>query len=395
MSEQKNSEYFNINKNSKYQKILQPTTNVFITRKSFNLIKTKSPLNLKQNNSNNFKLARYRIKSDNLNISQHIISNSAQSKYNQFIANSQSQKLINNTLHIKNIKKNFLENIDINDINTEKFLLLKINEVNKTLEENENIFRYNQKILKKKLEEKENQINNLRSELVKEKIRKQNLFQNEYNENKNNLLDEIKQLQKQVDRLSNMNSELSLQNSEYEKIIKNLENKNKENILKIKQMNKNYNSLIKEKTIDILENEIKQYINDLNIQIESSLNELNSLNEEMSFLKEENKKLKMLSNEIIQARNETEIFFLDVLNDAKIDLYKQKKDKIRKFSFFPRLKNFYEKENEIKVDIKELSPEMREKILRNLFEKINEGYNEKKYRELNYIMNENIDDIKN
>ena len=395
MSEQKNSEYFNINKNSKYQKILQPATNVFITRKSFNLIKTKSPLNLKQNNSNNFKLTRYRIKSDNLNISQHIISNSAQSKSNQFIANSQSQKLINNTLQIKSIKKNFLDNIDINDINTEKFLLLKINEVNKTLEENENIFRYNQKILKKKLEEKENQINNLRSELVKEKIRKQNLFQNEYNENKNNLLDEIKQLQKQVNKLSNMNSELSLQNSEYEKIIKNLENKNKENILKIKQMNKNYNSLIKEKTIDILENEIKQYINDLNIQIESSLNELNSLNEEMSFLKEENKKLKMLSNEIIQARNETEIFFLDVLNDAKIDLYKQKKDKIRKFSFFPRLKNFYEKENEIKVDIKELSPEMREKILRNLFEKINEGYNEKKYRELNYIMNENIDDIKN
>ena len=395
MSEQKNSEYFNINKNSKYQKILQPTTNVFITRKSFNLIKTKSPLNLKQNKNNKFKLTKYRIKSDNLNISQHIISNSAQSKYNQFIANSQSQKLINNTLHIKNIKKNFLENIDINDINTEKFLLLKINEVNKTLEENENIFRYNQKILKKKLEEKENQINNLRSELVKEKIRKQNLFQNEYNENKNNLLDEIKQLQKQVNKLSNMNSELSLQNSEYEKIIKNLENKNKENILKIKQMNKNLYSLIQEKTIDILENEIKQYINDLNIQIESSLNELNSLNEEMSFLKEENKKLKMLSNEIIQARNETEIFFLDVLNDAKIDLYKQKKDKIRKFSFFPRLKNFYEKENEIKVDIKELSPEMREKILRNLFEKINEGYNEKKYRELNYIMNENIDDIKN
>ena len=395
MSEQKNSEYFNINKNSKYQKILQPATNVFITRKSFNLIKTKSPLNLKQNNSNNFKLTKYRIKSDNLNISQHIISNSANSKINQFIANSQSQKLINNTLHIKNIKKNFLENIDINDINTEKFLLLKINEVNKTLEENENIFRYNQKILKKKLEEKENQINNLRSELVKEKIRKQNLFQNEYNENKNNLLDEIKQLQKQVNKLSNMNSELSLQNSEYEKIIKNLENKNKENILKIKQMNKNLYSLIQEKTIDILENEIKQYINDLNIQIESSLNELNSLNEEMSFLKEENKKLKMLSNEIIQARNETEIFFLDVLNDAKIDLYKQKKDKIRKFSFFPRLKNFYEKENEIKVDINELSPEMREKILRNLFEKINEGYNEKKYRELNYIMNENIDDIKN
>jgi hypothetical protein len=395
MSEQKNSEYFNINKNSKYQKILQPTTNDFITRKSFNLIKTKSPLNLKQNKNSKFKLTKYKIKSDDLNISQHIISNSANSKINQFIKNSQSQKLINNTLQIKSTKKNFLDNIDINDINTEKFLLLKINEVNKTLEENENIFRYNQKILKKKLEEKENQINNLRSELVKEKIRKQNLFQNEYNENKNNLLDEIKQLQKQVNKLSNMNSELSLQNSEYEKIIKNLENKNKENILKIKQMNKNLYSLIQEKTIDILENEIKQYINDLNIQIESSLNELNSLNEEMSSIKEENKKLKMLSREIIEARSDTELFFIDVLNDAKKDLYKQKKEKIRGFSFFPKLKNFYDKGDEIKVDIRELTPEMREKMLRNLFEKINRSHNENNFLELNYMINGDIDNIEN
>ena len=40
----------------------------------------------------------------------------------------------------------------------------------------------------------------------------------------------------------------------------------------------------------------------------------------------------------------------------------------------------------MKVDIKNLSPEMKEKILRKLFSKINEGYNPNRYKELNDIM---------
>ena len=396
MSEHKNSDYSNIYKNNQessnftnYQKKIL-LSNINLSKKNFNLKKTQSP-----NKISNLKLTKFKINSDNCSNSQYILSNDTNLKFNniKLIRNSRSQNLLNS---VKSTKKNYLNSVDYSkDKNTERIFLLKIDEVNKTLEESENIFRYNQKILKKKLEEKNNQINTLRNELFEEKKRKKNLYESVFNENKNNFLDEIKQLQKQVEKLTNMNLELSRQNLEYENIIQNLEDKNRENISKIKEIYKKYNSLIKDKTNDILENEIKQYINDLNIQIESSLNELNSLNEEMSSIKDENKKLKMLSREIIEARSDTELFFIDVLNDAKKDLYKQKKEKIRGFSFFPKLKNFYDKGDEIKVDIRELTPEMREKMLRNLFEKINRSHNENNFLELNYMINRDIDNIEN
>ena len=396
MSEHKNSDYSNIYKNNQessnftnYQKKIL-LSNINLAKKNFNLKKTQSP-----NKISNLKLTKFKINSDNRSDSQYILSNDTNLKFNniKLIRNSRSQNLLNS---VKSTKKHYLNSVDYSkDKNTERIFLLKINEVNKTLEESENIFRYNQKILKKKLEEKNNQINTLRNELFEEKKRKKNLYESVFNENKNNFLDEIKQLQKQVEKLTNMNLELSRQNLEYENIIQNLEDKNRENISKIKEIYKKYNSLIKDKTNDILENEIKQYINDLNIQIESSLNELNSLNEEMSSIKDENKKLKMLSREIIEARSDTELFFIDVLNDAKKDLYKQKKEKIRGFSFFPKLKNFYDKGDEIKVDIRELTPEMREKMLRNLFEKINRSHNENNFLELNHMINGDIDNIEN
>ena len=396
MSEHKNSDYSNIYKNNQessnftnYQKKIL-LSNINLAKKNFNLKKTQSP-----NKISNLKLTKFKINSDNRSNSQYILSNDTNLKFNniKLIRNSRSQNLLNS---VKSTKKNYLNSVDYSkDKNTERIFLLKIDEVNKTLEESENIFRYNQKILKKKLEEKNNQINTLRNELFEEKKRKKNLYESVFNENKNNFLDEIKQLQKQVEKLTNMNLELSRQNLEYENIIQNLEDKNRENISKIKEIYKKYNSLIKDKTNDILENEIKQYINDLNIQIESSLNELNSLNEEMSSIKDENKKLKMLSREIIEARSDTELFFIDVLNDAKKDLYKQKKEKIRGFSFFPKLKNFYDKGDEIKVDIRELTPEMREKMLRNLFEKINRSHNENNFLKLNYMINGDIDNIEN
>ena len=396
MSEHKNSDYSNIYKNNQessnftnYQKKIL-LSNINLAKKNFNMKKTQSP-----NKISNLKLTKFKINSDNHSNSQYILSNDTNLKFNniKLIRNSRSQNLLNS---VKSTKKNYLNSVDYSkDKNTERIFLLKIDEVNKTLEESENIFRYNQKILKKKLEEKNNQINTLRNELFEEKKRKKNLYESVFNENKNNFLDEIKQLQKQVEKLTNMNLELSRQNLEYENIIQNLEDKNRENISKIKEIYKKYNSLIKDKTNDILENEIKQYINDLNIQIESSLNELNSLNEEMSSIKDENKKLKMLSREIIEARSDTELFFIDVLNDAKKDLYKQKKEKIRGFSFFPKLKNFYDKGDEIKVDIRELTPEMREKMLRNLFEKINRSHNENNFLELNYMINGDIDNIEN
>ena len=381
---QQGSEHF-----KKVPKKIFPT-NLLLTKKNYNILLSKSPLNIKHRQSN-FIVGKSKIDPFYLSRSQYIFPG-ADSKFRQLrlIRNSRSQKVIDNT-HSSNRSNN--QNIETNDKTAEKILLKKIEEVNKSLEQSENIFRYNQKIMKKKLDEKDDEINNLKLELEKEKTRKKSLYESMYNESKNSYIDEIKQLKKQLEKLSRINSELSEQNSEYENKIKNLENKNAETNTKLQEMKNKYSSLLKDKTNDILEDEIKQYISDLNIQIDSSQNELNSLNEEISYLNQENKRLKFLTKEIIEARNETEIFFLDALNDVKMELYKQKKEKIKRDCFFPKLKNFYETGNEIKVDIRELTPEIREKILRKLFEKINGGYNEQNYNELNYIMDRDTSDL--
>jgi hypothetical protein len=381
---QQGSEHF-----KKVPKKIFPT-NLLLTKKNYNILLSKSPLNIKHRQSN-FIVGKSKIDPFYLSRSQYIFPGS-DSKFRQLrlIRNSRSQKVIDNT-HSSNRSNN--QNIETNDKTAEKILLKKIEEVNKSLEQSENIFRYNQKIMKKKLDEKDDEINNLKLELEKEKTRKKSLYESMYNESKNSYIDEIKQLKKQLEKLSRINFELSEQNSEYENKIKNLENKNAETNTKLQEMKNKYSSLLKDKTNDILEDEIKQYISDLNIQIDSSQNELNSLNEEISYLNQENKRLKFLTKEIIEARNETEIFFLDALNDVKMELYKQKKEKIKRDCFFPKLKNFYETGNEIKVDIRELTPEIREKILRKLFEKINGGYNEQNYNELNYIMDRDTSDL--
>ena len=381
---QQGSEHF-----KKVPKKIFPT-NLLLTKKNYNILLSKSPLNIKHRQSN-FIVGKSKIDPFYLSRSQYIFPG-ADSKFRQLrmIRNSRSQKVIDNT-HSSNRSNN--QNIETNDKTAEKILLKKIEEVNKSLEQSENIFRYNQKIMKKKLDEKDDEINNLKLELEKEKTRKKSLYESMYNESKNSYIDEIKQLKKQLEKLSRINFELSEQNSEYENKIKNLENKNAETNTKLQEMKNKYSSLLKDKTNDILEDEIKQYISDLNIQIDSSQNELNSLNEEISYLNQENKRLKFLTKEIIEARNETEIFFLDALNDVKMELYKQKKEKIKRDCFFPKLKNFYETGNEIKVDIRELTPEIREKILRKLFEKINGGYNEQNYNELNYIMDRDTSDL--
>ena len=361
--------------------------NLLLTKKNSQILddKSRSPLNM-TNIPTKFQFRKTTVNNNPFSNSQFIFSDVVGNKFRKIkhIKNSRSQKLSEQDLLSY-------------DKRAEKILLKKIDEVNKTLEESENIFRYNQKIMKKKLDEKNNELKKLQIELEKEKIRKKSFYENIYNENKNNFIDDIKQLQKQIEKLSSINTELSEQNLEYEKKIENLENKNKLNISKLQEMNKKYDALMKVKTYDLLEEEIKQYINELNTQIDSRQNELNSLNEEMNYLTKENKRLKFLAKEIIEARNETEIFFLEVLNDVKMELYKQKKEKIKRESFFPKLKEFYENEygnGNIKVDIRELTPELREKILRNLFEKINTGYNEKHFRELNYIMDEDMDDLK-
>jgi chromosome segregation ATPase len=243
----------------------------------------------------------------------------------------------------------------------------------------------------KKLEEKDQQIKKLTKKLEE---KNENIIK-EHETNINNLkktyISQIKELTNEVIKLKNKNEELLIKSEEDEEKMKELEEKNKKLSEQLVQVNKKYNSFITNDEKKIFEDDIKELIKKYDDKLTEDQGEINSLNEEIAYLNQENKKLKFLTKEIIEARNETEIFFLEALNEVKRDLYKIKKEKDKRGSFFPTLKKNYET-NVVKVDIRTLTPEMRERVLRNLFEKINKGYDESKYRELNNIMAVDIND---
>jgi len=278
-----------------------------------------------------------------------------------------------------------------NDNNIIKALQEKINEIENELENNENTFTHNKKIMLKRLEEKDQTIKYLKKKLESkdENIKKEH--ENNINNLKKMYIAQIKDLANENEKLKNKNEELTLNFQESEERIKELEEKNKKLVGQINEVNKKYNLFIINDEKNIFEEDVKELIKKYDDKFIEYDNEINSLNEDLNYLNQENKRLKFLTKEIIEARNETEIFFLEALNDVKRDLYKIKKERDKRGSFFPTLKKNYES-NLIKVDIRALTPEMRERVLRNLFEKINKGYDEIKYRELNNIMAADISD---
>jgi chromosome segregation ATPase len=279
-----------------------------------------------------------------------------------------------------------------NKDNENIFILQKrINEIEKELENNENTFSYNQKILQKKIDEKDELISKLTKKL--ENVTENNKKDSEVNINnlKKNYAIKIKDLTKEIEKLKFKNEELIDKINENDDTIAGLEAKNKILTEQLNEVNQKYNIFIMNDEKKIFEDDIKELIKRYDDKLIEDQNEINSLNEELHYLNQENKKLKTLTKEIIEARNETEIFFLDALNEVKKDLYKLKKERDKRGSFFPTLKKNYEI-NTVKVDIRALTPEMRERILRNLFEKINKGYDENKYKELNNIMSADISD---
>ena len=267
----------------------------------------------------------------------------------------------------------------------------KINEIENELEHNENTFTHNKKILQKRLEEKDQEIQKL-TKIIAEKD-ENNLKEKEISLNnlKKKYINEIKEITNENMKLKNRNEELTIKSDEDDERIKELEEKNKKLREELNLINKKYDSFIINDEKNVFEDDIKELIKKYDDKLNKDQNEINSLNEEITYLNQENKKFKFLTKEIIEARNETEIFFLEALNEVKRDLYKIKKEKDKRGSFFPTLKKNYEN-NLVKVDIRTLTPEMRERVLRNLFEKINKGYDESKYRELNNIMAVDIND---
>ena len=317
-------------------------------------------------------------------------------KSNKFVTdkfNNDIQKRIGSSnINPKYFTSNNFFNLNKNnDNNIIKALQEKINEIENELENNENTFTHNKKIMLKRLEEKDQTIKNLKKKLESkdENIKKEH--ENNINNLKKMYIAQIKDLANENEKLKNKNEELTLNFQESEERIKELEEQNKKLVGQINEVNKKYNLFITNDEKNIFEEDVKELIKKYDDKFIEYDNEINSLNEDLNYLNQENKRLKFLTKEIIEARNEIEIFFLEALNDVKRDLYKIKKERDKRGSFFPTLKKNYES-NLIKVDIRALTPEMRERVLRNLFEKINKGYDEIKYRELNNIMAADISD---
>ncbi len=279
----------------------------------------------------------------------------------------------------------------ISENTTEQDLRQKIEELNNEMNEKENLFTYNQKIFKKKLEEKDKRIKELEKLLDEEKLkREQNEEKIKYQLN-SKFIDSIKELnkkaelnEKKVEELTEKNEKSKIKKEEYKKQIKTLTNQ-------LNHLNQKVTSMFVGNDNQNLDEEIRGFIKDLNEKVVTQENEISNLNQELEYVTIENKKLKTITRKIIEQRNETEIFFLDALDDVKKELYFQKKEDAKRGHFFPTLKKNYEGNN-MRVDIRSFSPEMREKILRNLFEKINEGHDPSNYKELNNIMSMDINE---
>ena len=279
----------------------------------------------------------------------------------------------------------------ISENTNEQDLRQKIEELNNEMNEKDNLFTYNQKIFKKKLEEKDKRIKELEKLLDEEKLkREQNEEKIKYELN-SKFIDSIKELnkkselnEKKVEELTEKNEKNKITKEEYKKQIKTLTNQ-------LNHLNQQVTSMFVGNDNKNLDEEIRGFIKDLNEKVITQENEISNLNQELEYVTMENKRLKAITRKIIEQRNETEIFFLDALDDVKKELYLQKKEDVKRGHFFPTLKKNYEG-NHMRVDIRSLSPEMREKILRNLFEKINKGHEPSNYKELNNIMSMDINE---
>lgn len=122
--------------------------------------------------------------------------------------------------------------------------------------------------------------------------------------------------------------------------------------------------------------------------VEDKEKEIKKLKHTLKIKSDENSELRSLSQMILDQRSEIEQFFIESLEEAKAECYKRKKEAERKGNYFPNLSRKYDEKvasGAKKLDIKDLSPEDKEKVLRLLFAKINENYKPKSYKNVEVI----------
>ena len=151
-----------------------------------------------------------------------------------------------------------------------------------------------------------------------------------------------------------------------------------------------------QKQVDLINDKYSQILKENAIEIENLKNEIEDRNKRILLAQQSSK-------EVINSRSELELFFIDQLKQCRKEIIKKrKKENDKKNCYLPYLnkssnlesKNNTNNNNSTitqddiyitsmkKVDIKDMDPELKEKLLRNLLIKFNEGGIAKGFKKL-------------
>ena len=151
----------------------------------------------------------------------------------------------------------------------------RINEIEKELENNENTFSYNQKILQKKIDEKDELISKLTKKLENVTENNKKDFEININNLKKNYAIKIKDLTKEIEKLKFKNEELKDKINENDDTIAGLEAKNKILTEQLNEVNQKYNIFIMNDEKKIFEDDIKELIKRYDDKLIEEKNEIN------------------------------------------------------------------------------------------------------------------------
>lgn len=217
-------------------------------------------------------------------------------------------------------------------------------------------------------------------------------------------LKECVDYKKQNTILEEKNREFKLDMDNNEDIInecarEQLETKKK--TLKLQEELNNKNKIIQmmkndyQKQVEIINNKFSQILKENALQIENLKNEIEDKNKKIAIAQQNSK-------EVINSRSELELFFIDQLKECRKEIIKKRKREFdKKNCYLPYLNKNGSTESRInnnsstfsqddsiyvtsvrKVDIKDMDPESKEKLLRSLLIKLNEGGIAKGFKKL-------------
>ena len=151
-----------------------------------------------------------------------------------------------------------------------------------------------------------------------------------------------------------------------------------------------------QKQVDLINNKYSQILEENALEIQNLKNEIEDRNKRI-FLAQQN------SKEVLNSRSELELFFIDQLKQCRKEIIKKRKqENDKKNCYLPYLnksanlesKNVNNNSSTLtqdenvyvtsmkQVDIKDMDPELKEKLLRNLLIKFNEGGIDKGFKKL-------------